>query len=297
MKYTRYTNIQSLVSVSKEEVDSYWEKDWIPSQGILPKFNDMSPEFLRIGFFTDKTGKWNRETRELDMIRCQVFDNLWNWDDLQTLHAIIGNPVAIAGNPVSTSEDRPFRPDFESFKNLQIADLIRLSKAFTILFSDSAKRPCKNLNKENPGWIIANIMDSLIFQRTSDLDNNEITDTLPQQFILEPPALYIQLFNDSGCYRMPTVWTHSNWQHGNNQEKLQTWRDYIGCPITKIPDENRYQVDITTPQQFLRLLKSYSFIHRYNPKTGITSLIYTQGVTTTNVSESSFHLGHKAEKQ
>jgi len=287
MKHTIYTNIQSLVSLSKEEVDSYREKDWEArsSQGIIPKFNDMFPEFLRIGFFTTETlGNWNKETRSMDYIRCQVFDNLWNWDDLQYLHAIIGNPVAI-------SEDRPLIPDFESFKNLQVEDLIKLSKAFTILFVDNAKKPLRNWNKENPGWEIANIMDSIIFQQTPNLDNNEITDRLPQQFILEPPALYIQLFNDSGAYTIPTVWTHSNWDHGDNQKELQMWRDYIGCPITKIPDENRYQVDITTPQQFLRLLKSYSFIHKYNPKTDITSLIYTQGVDTTGLNEVSVFLG------
>lgn len=275
MKYTNNTNIQSLVSLSKEEVDLYWEKNWKSrSQGIIPKFNDMFPEFLRVGFFTYKASKWNEETRESDLVRCQVFDNLWCWDDLQTLHAIIGHPVVISG-------EQPLRPHFESFKNLQVADFIRLSKAFTILFVDSAKKPLKNWNKEIPGFrIIANLMDSIIFQRTSDLDVNEITDRLPQQFILESPALYIQLFNDSGCYKIPHVWTDSNWEHGKNQEKLQVWRDYIGCPITKIPDENRYQVDITTSQQFLRLLKS-DFIHKYNPKTNITSLIYTEGIDTT----------------
>lgn len=228
-----------------------------------------------------------------DKVECRVFDNFWNWDDLQTLHTTIGNPVAIYEEPLY--EEYSLRPYLESFKNQQVADLIRLSKAFTILFVDSAKKPCRSLDKDNPrDWVIANIMDSKIFQRTPNLDVNEITDRLPRQFILEPPALYIQLFNNSGAYKIPTCWTDSNWEHEKNQKKLQSWRNYIGCPITKIPDENRYQVDITTSRQFLRLLKSYSFIHKYNSKMDITSLIYTE-VNDTTAARESVYLGIKVK--
>jgi len=269
-----YTNIQSLVSLSDEEVKSYSKSRKSSYEGIVPKFNDIRPEFLRICFFTASYhGDWNKETRKFEFPRCRVFDNLWNWDDLQTLHVIIGNPVATA-----FFEDKSPGLYFESFKNLKISDLIRLSKAFTISFTDGSRRPYKNWKEENPdilSWEIANFVESKIYQRTPNLNINEITDSLPQ-FILESPDLYIQLFNDSGCYKIPTVWTDSDWGHERNQEKLQEWRDYIGCPITKIPDENRYHVNITTPQQFLRLIKSYNFIHRYNPQTDVVSLIYTR---------------------
>jgi len=188
---------------------------------------------------------------------------------LEILYSILGNPVATTHNVEKFSCHY-----FESFKNLQVDDLIRLSKAFTILFVDSSRRPYHDWNKENPGWEIANLMDSRIFQRNSIHDVNKITDRLPQ-FILEPPDLYIRLFNESGSHKIPTVWTPSDWGHNDNQKLLQAWKKYIGCPITKIPDENRYHVDITTPRQFLKLIKSYTFIHRYDPQTDIVSLIYT----------------------
>jgi len=45
-----YTDIQSLVTLSEEEVDSYHKRRKSWNDGINPKIDDNSPEFLRVCF-------------------------------------------------------------------------------------------------------------------------------------------------------------------------------------------------------------------------------------------------------
>lgn len=215
----------------------------------LTKFYDCTPEYLSVFFET-----------------LPIFEKHFIIEDLKILHDILGTPFTISPLP----KDNYYYS--ECFKNLQVANFVRLIKAFTISFNDFSTKP-HIAAPDSAEWIHENKMESVIYQRNPFHEVSQITDTLPL-FILEPPDLYIQFYNNTGSYRIPLDETPPGWDHKLNWKVLQGYREYIGCDISKISiEKDRWKVDITTTRQFIRLLRCIRFIHKFNPQTDVVSLI------------------------
>lgn len=213
------------------------------------RFLDIPPHHFRINF-----GHTN------------LFGTLCNNEDLKFLFNVLGQPS-------STTSPEPMvsYSHFLDYEDLPIEAFIKLIKNFIINFVDHSQSLISQGYDPVPN---VNVMWGIIYGRIPYIPSQEAVDDLPT-FILEPPNLYIEIYNKSGNYNIPLCHTLPNWEE-NHQRKLQKYKKMIHCEISRMSqDPDRFQLHITNLKQFSRLIRILPAIHRFNPKENIDYLIYT----------------------
>jgi len=194
----------------------------------------------------------------------------FNDNDFAILHKITGTPYTT--NKIYGYEPHDAHYN-ECFWNLQLDDFIRLVKVFTINFGDESSAPYIE-----DGWtkyILKNHMTAMVYCSNFNLDAINVSQTLPK-FILEAPDTYTKLANKSGHFDLEYPPFPSSWDDNYPRWILKNCQEYIECNITRISEgEERYLLEINSPTQFIRLMKSPFVFLRFNPDTNVSSLIIT----------------------